>query len=415
MEQAVGNELQSKVSTEHSPWQVSTLSKSLKDWIEKLGRVWIEGELQSFTERGTNMFGSIRDLDIENSIEIHAFANSGAEIAPGLSQGDRVVALVQPVFWPKNGKLTMRVIQMHKVGLGELLERIEKLKLQLISEGLTDASLKKPLPFLPNKIGLITGAKSDAEKDVLQNSKLRWPEVEFEVINTLVQGDRAVAEIILALEQLDLMPDVDVIIIARGGGSFQDLLPFSDERLVRAAAAATTPIVSAIGHENDQPLLDLVADLRASTPTDAAKRVVPDIAEEFSKLSNAAERIWFRMSSLVENQQQSIASLRSRPVLASPFGFVDNQQEILTQATRRLGEILGFRIERSTSEVEQLHARARSLSPQLTLERGYAVITSVDGKVLSKTKKGQEFSVISASQEISATVNQVKERDVKRN
>jgi len=389
------------------------LSKSLKDWIEKLGRVWVEGELQSYTERGSGMFGSIRDLDIENGIEIHAFANSGAEIAPGLSQGDRVVALVQPVFWPKNGKLTMRVVQMHKVGLGELLERIEKLKLQLIAEGLSDASRKKPLPFLPNKIGLITGAKSDAEKDVLQNSRLRWPEVEFEVINTLVQGDRAAAEIIMALEQLDQMTEVEVIIIARGGGSFQDLLPFSDERLVRAVALATTPIVSAIGHENDQPLLDLVADLRASTPTDAAKRVVPDIAEEFSKLSNATERIWFRMSSLVENQHQSIASLRSRPVLASPFGFVDNQQEILSQATRRLGEILGYRLERSTTEVEQLHARAHSLSPQLTLERGYVVITSVDGKVMSKVKKGEQFSLISSSQEISATTDDVRDRDVK--
>jgi exodeoxyribonuclease VII large subunit len=405
--------MQSKVSTEHSPWQVSMLSKSLKDWIEKLGKVWVEGELQSYTERGSGMFGSIRDLDIENGIEIHAFANSGAEIASGLSQGDRVVALVQPVFWPKNGKLTMRVVQMHKVGLGELLERIEKLKLQLISEGLSDASRKKPLPFLPNKIGLITGAKSDAEKDVLQNSRLRWPEVEFEVINTLVQGDRAAAEIIMALEQLDQMTEVEVIIIARGGGSFQDLLPFSDERLVRAVAAATTPIVSAIGHENDQPLLDLVADLRASTPTDAAKRVVPDIAEEFSKLSNAAERIWFRMSSLVENQQQSIASLRSRPVLASPFGFVDNQQEILSRATRRLGEILGYRLERSTTEVEQLHARAHSLSPQLTLERGYVVVTSVDGKVMSKVKKGEQFSLISSSQEISATTDDVRDRDVK--
>jgi len=405
--------MQSKVSTEHSPWQVSMLSKSLKDWIEKLGKVWVEGELQSYTERGSGMFGSIRDLDIENGIEIHAFANSGAEIASGLSQGDRVVALVQPVFWPKNGKLTMRVVQMHKVGLGELLERIEKLKLQLISEGLSDASRKKPLPFLPNKIGLITGAKSDAEKDVLQNSRLRWPEVEFEVINTLVQGDRAAAEIIMALEQLDQMTEVEVIIIARGGGSFQDLLPFSDERLVRAVALAATPIVSAIGHENDQPLLDLVADLRASTPTDAAKRVVPDIAEEFSKLSNAAERIWFRMSSLVENQQQSIASLRSRPVLASPFGFVDNQQEILSQATRRLGEILGYRLERSTTEVEQLHARAHSLSPQLTLERGYVVITSVDGKVMSKVKKGEQFSLISSSQEISATTDDVRDRDVK--
>jgi exodeoxyribonuclease VII large subunit len=415
LDQAVGNDMQSKVSTEHSPWQVSALSKSLKDWIEKLGRVWVEGELQSYTERGSGIFGSIRDLDIENAIEIHAFANSGAEIAPGLSQGDRVVALVQPVFWPKNGKLTMRVVQMHKVGLGELLERIEKLKLQLISEGLTDPSLKKSLPFLPNKIGLITGANSDAEKDVLQNSKLRWPEVEFEVINTLVQGDRAAAEVILALEQLDQMADVDVIIIARGGGSFQDLLAFSDERLVRAAAAAETRIVSAIGHENDQPLLDLVADLRASTPTDAAKRVVPDIAEEFSRLANATERIWFRMSSLIENQQQSMVSLRSRPVLASPFGFVDNQQEILTQATKRLGEILGFRIERGTAEVEQLHARARSLSPQLTLERGYAVINSSDGKVIAKAKKGEQLSIISASQEISVTVDDVRERDVKGN
>ena len=415
MDQAVGNDMQSKVSTEHSPCQVSALSKSLKDWIEKLGRVWVEGELQSYTERGSGIFGSIRDLDIENAIEIHAFANSGAEIAPGLSQGDRVVALVQPVFWPKNGKLTMRVVQMHKVGLGELLERIEKLKLQLISEGLTDPSLKKSLPFLPNKIGLITGANSDAEKDVLQNSKLRWPEVEFEVINTLVQGDRAAAEVILALEQLDQMADVDVIIIARGGGSFQDLLAFSDERLVRAAAAAETRIVSAIGHENDQPLLDLVADLRASTPTDAAKRVVPDIAEEFSRLANATERIWFRMSSLIENQQQSMVSLRSRPVLASPFGFVDNQQEILTQATKRLGEILGFRIERGTAEVEQLHARARSLSPQLTLERGYAVINSSDGKVIAKAKKGEQLSIISASQEISVTVDDVRERDVKGN
>ena len=412
MQQAAGTDNQSKVSTENSPWQVSALSKSLKDWIEKLGKVWVEGELQSYTERSSGMFGSIRDLDVENAIEIHAFTNSGAEIAPGLTQGDRVVALVQPVFWPKNGKITMRVLQMHKVGLGELLERIEKLKLQLIAEGLTDPGRKQPLPFLPNKIGLITGANSDAEKDVLQNAKLRWPEVAFEVINTLVQGDRAANEIILALEQLDQNPEVDVIIIARGGGSFQDLLPFSDERLVRAAALANTPIVSAIGHENDQPLLDLVADLRASTPTDAAKRVVPDIAQERANLESNFERMWFRMSSLVDTQLQFVAALKSRPVLASPYGFIDSQTELLGFSTRRLSEILEHRFEQAVSQIDQLKLRAKSLSPQQTLERGYAVVTDENGKPLLKPAKGEKMNIILAKQEISATIDAVKERDV---
>ena len=415
MEQAVGTDSQSKVSSEHSPWQVSMLSKSLKDWIERLGRVWVEGELQSYTERGSGTFGSIRDLDVETAVEIHAFNNSGSEIAPGLAQGDRVVALLQPVFWPKNGKLTMRIVQMHKVGLGELLERIEKLKAQIISEGLAEISRKKPLPFLPNKIGLITGSSSDAEKDVLQNSLLRWPEVEFEVINTLVQGDKAAAEVILALQQLDAMEDVDVIIIARGGGSFQDLLPFSDERLVRAVAAASTPVVSAIGHENDQPLLDLVADLRASTPTDAAKRVVPDVADERDRLQNASQRIWFRLSTLIDGQLQNLAALKTRPVLASPFGFVDAQQEMLSQQVRRLTEILDFRIQQAESKISQLHATASALSPQKTLDRGYAVLLSASGKPVKKAKPGEQFQVISATQEISATVDLVKERDVKRN
>ena len=415
MEQAVGTDSQSKVSSEHSPWQVSMLSKSLKDWIERLGRVWVEGELQSYTERGSGTFGSIRDLDVETAVEIHAFNNSGSEIAPGLAQGDRVVALLQPVFWPKNGKLTMRIVQMHKVGLGELLERIEKLKAQIISEGLAEISRKKPLPVLPNKIGLITGSSSDAEKDVLQNSLLRWPEVEFEVINTLVQGDKAAAEVIHALQQLDAMEDVDVIIIARGGGSFQDLLPFSDERLVRAVAAASTPVVSAIGHENDQPLLDLVADLRASTPTDAAKRVVPDVADERDRLQNASQRIWFRLSTLIDGQLQNLAALKTRPVLASPFGFVDAQQEMLRQQVRRLTEILDFRIQQAESKISQLHATASALSPQKTLDRGYAVLLSASGKPVKKAKPGEQFQVISATQEISATVDLVKERDVKRN
>ena len=412
MDQLAAQSSQSKVSTEHSPWQVSQLSRSLKDWIEKLGRVWVEGELQSFSEKGGNVFGSLRDLDVENAVEIHSFANSGAEIEVGLNQGDRVVALLQPVFWPKNGKLTMRIAAMHKVGLGELLERLEKLKQQLISEGLTDAARKKPLPFLPNCIGLITGAKSDAEKDILQNAKLRWPDVKFEVINTLVQGDRAAAEIIMAMGQLDAMEEVDVIIVARGGGSFQDLLPFSDERLVRAAAALTKPLVSAIGHENDSPLLDLVADLRASTPTDAAKRVVPDVVEERQGLKQLRERAWYRVSSYVDAQTQLITSIRSRPVLASPFGFVDAQSEQLGILKRRIREIFDYRINISVSEVRELRSSVSALSPKLTLERGYSVLLDEAGNRVGKLKKDSKFTVITRDQEISAKADAVKERDV---
>lgn len=405
--EAVDN--QSKVSTEHSPWQVSQLSKSLKDWIEKLGRVWVEGELQSFQERPSGIFASIRDLDVEAAIEIHSFNQSGAQIEAGLRQGDRVVALLQPQFWAKNGKLTMRIHAMHKVGLGELLERLERLKQQIISEGLTSAERKQPLPFLPNRIGLITGANSDAEKDVLQNAKLRWPEVQFEVIHSHVQGDKAVGELLFALETLDAMPEVDVIIMARGGGSFQDLLPFSDERLVRAVAACKTPFVSAIGHENDQPLIDLVADLRASTPTDAAKRVVPDVQEERRNLSVSISRLRQRLDSILTVQEQFLISIRSRPVLASPYGFVDAQAEQLNLLKRRIREITDFRLGRASHEIEQLALRAHSLSPQLTLSRGYAVVTDEKGKVLTKAKSGQAILVRTQSQEIQSTVNQVKE------
>lgn len=410
MNQPTAHDVESKVSTEHSPWQVSQLSKSLKDWIEKLGRVWVEGELQQLQLRGSNVFGSLRDLDVENSIEIHAFDASSADIEVGLNQGDRVVALLQPQFWAKNGKLTMRILKMHKVGLGELLERIEKLRQQLIAEGLTAPERKKPLPFLPGKIGLITGAKSDAEKDILQNARLRWPEVQFEVINTLVQGDKAPAEIILAMQQLDQMPDVEIIIIARGGGSFQDLLPFSDERLVRAAAALRKPVVSAIGHENDSPLLDLVADLRASTPTDAAKRVVPDVVEERKALTQLRDRLAFRLASFIESQLQLIESITTRPVLKSPYGFIEYQEEQVGQLARRLTEILSFRVDRAESENTQLTARVRSLSPQLTMERGYAVVTGADGKQATSVKKGQQLRIQTAKQEISATADEVREK-----
>jgi exodeoxyribonuclease VII large subunit len=306
----------------------------------------------------------------------------------------------------------MRILAMHKVGLGELLERLEKLKQQLISEGLADPARKKPLPFLPNRIGLITGANSDAEKDVLQNAKLRWPEVQFEVIHTHVQGDKAVGEILFALDQLEADTEVDVIIIARGGGSFQDLLPFSDERLVRRVAALSKPFVSAIGHENDQPLLDLVADLRASTPTDAAKRVVPDVVEERRALSISVGRLRSKLEALLTAQEQFVSQIRSRPVLATPYGFLDTQVELASSLRRRLSEILEFRLQRGEAEIDQLKLRARSLSPKLTLERGYAVVTDSKGKPLVSGSTGDKIKIKTSTQEIAGTITEVRNSDV---
>jgi exodeoxyribonuclease VII large subunit len=391
----------SKVSSELSPWPVSRLSLTLKEWIERLGVLWIEGELASIKIGPSNMFGELRDLQIENSVSIHSW--NVAKIPSDLKQGDRVLALIKPAFWPKGGKLTMQVMEMRKVGLGELLERIERLRAQLTLEGLTSLERKKPLPFLPNKIGLITGKDSDAEKDVLQNAKLRWPDVQFRVIHTLVQGEKAAPEVIAAIKELDADPEVDVIIIARGGGSFLDLMVFSDEALVRAAANAITPIVSAIGHENDRPVLDDVADLRASTPTDAAKRVVPDVVEEKHKLDQLRQRLFMRVDTFVENQISMIDQIRSRPILANPFTFIESNEDDLERFVDQMRAKLDNILDREYLQIGHLKQQVKSLSPQSTLDRGYSVVRDLAGHVItdSKTvKTGQKLKVRLAKGEL---------------
>ena len=375
----------SKVSSEQSPWPVSRLSATLKDWIERLGYLWIEGELASIKIGPSNMFGELRDLQQENSVSIHSW--SVAKIPADLKQGDRVLALIKPAFWPKGGKLTMQVVEMRKVGLGELLERIERLRAQLTLEGLTAIERKQPLPFLPNKVGLITGKDSDAEKDVLQNARLRWPDVQFRVIHTLVQGDKAAPDVISAIKTLDTDPEVDVIIIARGGGSFLDLMVFSDENLVRTAANAKTPIVSAIGHENDRPVLDDVADLRASTPTDAAKRVVPDVEEERHKLIQSLQRIRLRVADYVSSQASLIEQLRSRPILANPHSFIETQEVELSRWLGAIRDRVSQQLEREGLGLIHLRQQVRSLSPQSTLDRGYSVVRDSAGHVISDAAK----------------------------
>lgn len=395
-----------KNSSQAEPFSVAKFGAGIKDYIARLGSVWVEGEIAKITmnvDRG-NAFIQLKDLTAEAAIDIHAW--NLANVDQTIKQGDRVVALIKPEFWPKSGKLSSSVLQLKKVGLGDLLERIEALRAKLKAEGLTE--VKQPLPFLPNCIGLITGANSDAEKDVLQNAKLRWPEVQFKVVNTLVQGDSAAPQIIAALKQLDADPEVDVIIVARGGGAFMDLLVFSDEALVRAAAAVSKPLVSAIGHENDRPVLDDVADLRASTPTDAAKRVVPDVVHEREILGAALLRITGALSGRINTELNYLSQVRSRPALANPYAFVENLDERLRLAVDRGRSAFSSLLNQSFMQLDHLRQQVKSLSPQGTLDRGYAVIRDEAGHVLSdasKVKTGTKLKLRLAKGDLGATAD----------
>jgi exodeoxyribonuclease VII large subunit len=302
----------------------------------------------------------------------------------------------------------MQVYEMRHVGLGDLLERLERLRTLLRSEGLFDLDRKKPLPFLPAVVGLVTGRDSDAEKDVLRNAQLRWPAVQFRVAYAAVQGERAVSEVTAAVLRLDADPEVEVIIIARGGGDFQNLLVFSDESLVRAVAAASTPIISAIGHEADRPLLDDVADLRASTPTDAAKRVVPDVAEELARVSQARARIGMRVTGMLTHEIDRLEQLRTRPVLANPISMIDSRAEELSRYVGRSFELMDRVVEKSQSRVTELVGHLRALSPQRTLDRGYSIAQLPDGSVLRASEQapaGTQLLLTLADGSIHSTVD----------
>jgi exodeoxyribonuclease VII large subunit len=371
-------------ATVDTPWPVAVLSNKIKGWIDRLGAVWVEGEITQWGNSGGNVYGKLKDLSVDATVGFTVWSSVKAKLPDDLKQGDRVVALVKPNYWVKGGTLTMQVFEMRHVGLGDLLERLERLRRSLRKEGLFDSDRKKRLPFLPGCVGLITGKDSDAEKDVLRNAQLRWPSVEFRIVHTAVQGDRAAADVTAAIRTLDADPTVEVIIVARGGGDFQNLLVFSDENLVRTAAACVTPLVSAIGHEADRPLLDDVADLRASTPTDAAKRVVPDVAEELSKVQQVRARLGMRLTGLLSREIDRVEQLRSRPVLANPISFVDVRAEELSRYVGRSAELVERRIQRAEDRIDDLRGHLRALSPQRTLDRGYAIAQLEDGAIVRR-------------------------------
>lgn len=393
-------------STVETPWPVAVLSNKIRGYIERLGTAWVEGEITQWGASGGNVYGKLKDLTEDATVSFTLWSSVRAKLTDDFKQGDRVIALVKPNYWVKGGTLTMQVFELRHVGLGDMLERLERLRKQLAGEGLFDPSRKKPLPFLPHCIGLITGKDSDAEKDVIRNAQLRWPAVNFRVVHAAVQGDRSVGEVTAAIKALDADPDVDVIIIARGGGDFQNLLSFSDETLVRAAAACVTPLVSAIGHEADRPLLDEVADLRASTPTDAAKRVVPDVSDELNRVQQARARLSTRLTGILSSEIDRIGQLRSRPVLGTSTWIVDSRAEDLTRFVARGTELIERVVERAGAVVIELRSQLRALSPQGTLDRGYSIAQLPDGHVLrtaDQAPAGTELLITLADGAVTAT------------
>jgi exodeoxyribonuclease VII large subunit len=363
---------------------VRVVSQKVGAWIAKLGWVWVDGQVAQLSRRpgSSVVFLTLRDPSADLSLTVTAHRDVLDAGAPELTEGARVTLHAKPEFYPARGTLSLRADEIRQVGLGELLARLEKLKRMLGAEGLFARERKRRLPFLPQKIGLITGRASAAERDVLMNTRRRWPAVEFRVLNVAVQGPTAVPQILDALKVLDHDDTIDVIVIARGGGSVEDLLPFSDEALCRAVFAARTPVVSAIGHETDAPLLDYVADLRASTPTDAAKRIVPDLAEETQLIDIARRRTERAVLTLIEREEHRIDSWRSRPSLARPELLVDQRAADVTALRERAVRSLDQRVRRADDELRHTTARLRALSPAATLQRGYAIVQRDDGHVV---------------------------------
>ena len=365
-------------SAEH-PWPVRAVATRVAKWIDRLGTVWVEGQLTQITMRpdSKTVFMVLRDPAADMSLSVTCPRDLVLNAPVRLAEGTQVVLSGKPTFYTGRGSFSLRVNDIRAVGIGELLARIERLRRLLDAEGLFDPRLKRRLPFLPATVGLITGRASAAEHDVTTVAAARWPAVRFAVRNTAVQGPNAVPQIVEALRELDADDGVDVIVLARGGGSVEDLLPFSDETLCRAIAACTTPVVSAVGHEPDNPLSDLVADMRAATPTDAAKRIVPDMAAERARLDDLCRRSARALRNWVAREERLVQQLRHRPVLAAPHQMLASRSDEITRARSAARRDVNRLLAAESDRVGHLSARLATLGPAATLARGYAIVQTI--------------------------------------
>ncbi len=381
-------------TSQDSPVPVRTVLRLVGEWIGRLGKVWVEGQIAELTRRGGTVFLTLRDPVAAVSARVICTSAVLDATMPPPAVGARVVILAKPEFNSAKGSFALTATQIKAVGIGDLLARLERRRTALAAEGLFATERKRSLPFLPGTIGLICGRESAAERDVLRNAALRWPAVRFRVEQVAVQGPYASEEIIAALQRLDADPAVDVIIIARGGGSVEDLLPFSDEDLVRAVAASVTPVISAIGHEQDVPLLDLVADVRASTPTDAARRAVPDVTEQLQLIGQLQSRARRSMAGRLDREASWLAAITSRPALASPVREIDRQHEQILSLSERARLAMAGGLSRAADDLVHIRARLIALSPAATLRRGYAIVQHDDGSVVPSAREVTEGELL---------------------
>lgn len=399
-------------TTPEHPAPVRVVSQQIGAWIHRLGAIWVEGQVTQVTRRpgARTAFLTLRDPSAQVSLQVTCPADVATRTSPPLVDGARVVVHGRPQWYFTRGTLSLAVDEIRPVGLGALLARIDEIRRLLAAEGLFEAERKRGLPFVPVQIGLICGRGSAAEHDVLTNARRRAPGIGFRVENVPVQGPNAVSEITAALRRLDADATVDVIIVARGGGSVEDLLPFSDEALVRVVAAVATPVVSAIGHETDTPLLDLVADVRASTPTDAAKRVVPDVTEESRHVDAARHRLRTRVTALLDSERTRLGGWQVHPALTRPAAvLVDPRREATTQRREAARRAAGMLLAQQAAHVDRARAQVLALSPAATLDRGYAVVQRADGAVVrapGEVGVGERVRVILARGEVAADIAQ---------
>lgn len=403
-------------SSAEQPQPLAVVVGAAKGWVERLGAIWAEGQIIELTRRSGKaiQFVTLRDKNADVSVKL-TVSSVVLEGAGPLAEGQLVSAHIRPTLWAKTGSLMFECTDMRPTGEGRLLAHLEQTKRKLAAEGLFNNDLKKRLPVVPRVIGLVTGEKSAAERDVIENVRRRWPAAQFAVRYALVQGPSAAQQVAAAAAELDRIPEVDVIVIARGGGSLEDLLPFSDEGLVRAVFALATPVVSAIGHEPDAPLLDFVADARASTPTDAAKLIVPDALEESAALARTRATLLRAITSIVSTEQQRLTQFLDRPVMKDPSATIVRASERLDDVKGRLERAALAVVTVEQTNLEHTLARVRALSPASTLRRGYAIVTRDDGSTVTSIEPICEDDVIVvrlADGEIAAAVIDTEESEL---
>jgi exodeoxyribonuclease VII large subunit len=336
-------------------YTVASFNRGVADWLSRLPTIWVEGEVTELRRnaRWQSAFFTLKDPNDGACLAVTIARSRFDALRLDLTDGERVHVFGRPELFEAKGDFRMRALSIERFGLGDHLAALERLKKKLAGEGVFER--KRPLPFLPRRIGLVTGNDAAAKRDVLATITARFPAARVVVAETYVQGPYAASAMVEALRDVCGAPDVDVIVLARGGGSFEDLLPFSDERLVRAVAACPVPVVSAVGHEQDTPLCDLAADVRASTPSVAGRLVVPDAAE------------------LLERLDRSRASLArgARTVL-------ERRRQRLVHVHERLRRAPSLAVERKRARLEHAAGRLRALSPRATLQRGYAIVRADD-------------------------------------